>query len=264
MVPSKNVWARKPPQDRAHARTSRLGPPNCLPSKERVRDFRAQIALWFEREGRRFGWRRGGCPEYETIVTEVLLQRTRAEVVERFRSGFFREFPDWRHLVRRSSRLELALRPIGLSKRRSTSLRELGMALSKVGFRFPNNREQLEQLPGVGQYVASAIILFVHHGREPLLDSNMARLLERYFGPRRRADIRYDAYLQSLSRAVLARGDPSKLNWGMLDLAAMICVARDPFCVDCPLQAGCRYADLVGVRGWAHAVESPLQLGRSK
>lgn len=94
----------------------------------------------------------------------------------------------------------------------------------------------------MGQYVASAILLQVEGQREPLLDSSMARLLERFFGPRRQRDIRFDPYLQTLSRQVLVRGDPLSTNWGMLDLAALVCKPRYPRCPDCPLRLKCTFA----------------------
>jgi adenine-specific DNA glycosylase len=47
----------------------------------------------------------------------------------------------------------------------------------------PHDRRQIEALPAVGQYVASAVLLFAHGRPEPLLDANMARVLERVFEP---------------------------------------------------------------------------------
>ena len=70
----------------------------------------------------------------------------------------------------------------------------------------------------------------------------MARVLERFFGPRQMADIRYDPFLQHLSRAVLSDGDPRIMNWAILDLAALVCKPRNPDCPRCPLKARCRYA----------------------
>jgi A/G-specific adenine glycosylase len=165
---------------------------------------------------------------------------------------FVESFPNWESIAAADSRtLEELLQPIGLWKRRSKSIRDLARAVGVLGGHLPQTRAGLEALPGVGQYVASAVLTLCHGGREPLLDTNMARVLERYFGPRQMADIRYDPYLQSLSREVLARGDPAQLNWGMLDLAAAVCVPRDPYCAACPLQTDCRFASLVGIRTWA-------------
>jgi adenine-specific DNA glycosylase len=46
---------------------------------------------------------------------------------------------------------------------------------------------KIASLPGIGQYVANAVLLFAHGRSEPLLDANVARVLERHFGPRRLA-----------------------------------------------------------------------------
>jgi A/G-specific adenine glycosylase len=110
-----------------------------------------------------------------------------------------------------------------------------------LGGRLPSEREELERLPGVGQYVAGAVLAICHGKREPLLDVNMARLLERYFGRRKMADIRYDPYLQALSRLVLPNRGVKEFNWAMLDFASMICTARNPDHQYCPLRIHCKH-----------------------
>jgi A/G-specific adenine glycosylase len=105
--------------------------------------------------------------------------------------------------------------------------------------RFPQNRLEIETLPGVGQYVANAIVMFAHGGHEPLLDSGAARVLERHFGPRTRADIRYDPYLQRLAKLIVQSRKAPRLNWALLDLAATVCRIRAPLCAECPLSLTC-------------------------
>jgi len=76
-----------------------------------------------------------------------------------------------------------------------------------------------------------------------LLDVNMARVLERYFGPRKlvdMADIRYDPYLQTLSWQVV-KTRPVGLNWAILDLGAMICTANNLKCSSCPMASTCLF-----------------------
>jgi A/G-specific adenine glycosylase len=98
----------------------------------------------------------------------------------------------------------------------------------------------VESLPGVGQYIANAILLLCHNKPQPLMDVNMARVLERNFGLRHLVDIRYDPYLQALGAQVVSRGDAKKLNWAILDLAARICLGTSPVCNQCPLSSSCR------------------------
>ncbi|MBR0804333.1 hypothetical protein JQ636_12355 [Bradyrhizobium japonicum] len=156
-------------------------------------------------------------------------------------AGFMSEFPDWESLANAPSvRLQDQLRPVGLWQRRADSFRRLASEMVLLGD-LPRSREELERLPGIGQYIASAVMLMRDGRPEPLLDSNMARVLERYFGPRERADIRYDPYLQALSRQVVRCSRSLEASWAILDLAALVCLPRLPRCDQCPLATGCRF-----------------------
>jgi A/G-specific adenine glycosylase len=108
---------------------------------------------------------------------------------------------------------------------------------------FPRTREEIEELPNVGQYIANAILLLCHGEPQPLLDVNMARVLERFFGPRKLADIRYDPYLQSLARAVVNAKDPVIVNWAILDHASVVCKIARPLCSSCPVMGRCKFAN---------------------
>jgi A/G-specific adenine glycosylase len=216
--------------------------PRMIPTRARCSSVAGRLEQWFQRNGRSFAWRNRSASRYTRVVTEVLVQRTRAEAVDGMLRGFLRRFPGWTALDRaRTSTLERVLKPIGLYRRRARSLKGLAKYAAAIRGRFPADRDQLEQVTAVGQYVASAILLFCHGQPEPLLDTNMARVLERYFGPRKLADIRHDPYLQELSRRVVSAGDPVVINWAILDLGAMVCKPRTPECNACPLKRGCQF-----------------------
>ena len=209
----------------------------------RVHAFQRFILSWYRRHGRKFPWRARSATRYVQVISEVLLQRTRAETVANFFPRFIERFPGWKHLAAASDDdLRACLAPIGLWRRRADSLRALGSEMHARGGRFPTGREEIEKLPGVGQYIASAILLF-HRSREPLLDVNMARVLERCFAPRKLVDIRYDPWLQELAHRVVDHAQAVEINWAILDLAAPACSVRKPRCDVCPLHKCCRYAD---------------------
>ncbi|MFC3625179.1 hypothetical protein ACFOKJ_03335 [Vogesella amnigena] len=201
------------------------------------------LIAWHAWARRSFPWRADGASLYVKILVEVLLQRTRAETVARFLPGFLDRFPSWAELAVSDERaLGEALKPIGLWRRRAAPLHSLALAVVESNESWPIDRESLEALPAVGQYIANAILLFVHGQRQPLMDASMARLLRRYFDlcPQK-ADIRHDPVLHETAYKVLAEGDAVELNWAMLDLAAMVCLPRNPRCEDCPLKRTCRY-----------------------
>jgi A/G-specific adenine glycosylase len=208
-----------------------------------VARFRRGLLAWSRVNGRDFPWRKPSGSTYVRIVAELLLQRTRAETVAAMFPAFVGEFSSWRRLSRASYwQLRRHLTRLGLWRRRIPTLRGLARAVAALHGRFPREREAVEALPGVGQYVANAVFLFAHGLSSPLLDVNMARVLERYFGPRELVDIRYDPYLQKLASTIVRVRRAIAVNWAILDLAAMVCVSGQPRCHRCPLAHSCRFA----------------------
>lgn len=217
-------------------------PPTSI-STESVNGFRREILDWYETNSRILPWRQLGASSYVRIVVEVLLQRTRAETVASYLASFLHHYPDWKTLAAAErEHLSMHLKPLGLWQRRTTSLSGLAKAIAHLDGRWPRERRELELLPAVGQYVASAVLLFEHGKREALMDASMARLLRRYFDLKpQKADIRYDRLLQETAYRILADDDPIALNWAMLDFAAVYCKVRDPLCANCPLRDNCKF-----------------------
>ena len=215
---------------------------DLVPESNDISYIQRELLRWFDKHKRIFPWRMVSTSEYEQIVSELLLQRTRAETVASFFPEFIRDFPSWHFLARASElQLQLYLQPIGLWRRRAKSMNTLAKEMVTRGGRFPNSREALEELPGVGQYIASSILLFCHRQPAPLLDSNMARVLERIYGPRQYADIRFDPELQTSARQIVNCDRAVDINWAILDLAAMVCRIRMPRCDICPISNCCSY-----------------------
>lgn len=214
-----------------------------------IRSFRIDLLRWYAINGRDFPWRRSSTSQYSRVVSEVLLQRTRAETVAAFFPSFIRRFPSWKALAAATgNELQSFLKPIGLWRRRAESLGRFASVMAERNGRFPQGRDKIEMLPNVGQYIANAILLFSRGECLPLLDTNMARVLERHFGPRIRVDIRYDAYLQKLSRRVVQGPSAALVNWAILDLAAKVCTIRNPRCGVCPVLPTCKRSGLPGLQ----------------
>ena len=227
-----------------------------LPATSEVPIVARALDAWFLQDGRSFPWRvgegaatgplavDGRLDPWRVLVTEVLLQQTRAERVAGFVEGFFARFPD-AAAVRdvEVSALETELRPLGLHLRRARCLRLLVEAVGARGDEVPLEREALEALPGVGHYVAAAVRCVLLGVREATLDVNMARVLERAIVTRAHADLRRDEGLRAWAQLLVEQApDARRFNWGMLDLGAMVCTAGKPRCGGCPVAGGCRHS----------------------
>jgi A/G-specific adenine glycosylase len=210
--------------------------------RAKIKFFQKTLLKWFEENGRYFQWRAKSATNYLRIISEVLLQRTKAETVARYLPIFLKRYPSWRQLGEATEGdLILILKPLGLSNQRGKRLYKLAQELKKRNGIFPSERSQVEEISMMGQYITNAYELFILKKPAPLLDVNMARVLERFFGPRKLADIRYDPFLQDLAKDVVSSEHAVKLNWGILDFAALVCKSRKPDCQICVLSSDCQY-----------------------
>lgn len=211
-------------------------------SNRNIPYFREKLYQWYDENGRHFPWRNKSISNYQKVVSEVLLQRTKAETVAKFYPSFIKKYPNWKTIASDSiDDLEKTLKPIGLYKQRANRLHSLAKEMTKRNGRVPYDREELEKIPMVGQYIANATMSVVHDEPYPLLDVNMSRVLERFFEKRKLADIRYDPYLQELAHEVVSVEDSKILNWAILDFAATVCKARTPNCYACLLKEKCTF-----------------------
>jgi A/G-specific adenine glycosylase len=213
-----------------------------LPSPEEMEVFIKLLLKWYGDYGRKYPWRSDAATLYQQIVAEILLQRTRADTVASFFPRFILQFPSWQELsTSDQADLRQFLYPLGLWKQKAKAIRELATELVNREGQFPNDYNEIREFPGIGQYIANAIVLFGLGEPRPLLDVNMVRVLERYFGPRKLTDIRDDPYIQTLANKIVILSDNYiDINFAILDLAALIC-KKSPLCCQCPTRNKCNF-----------------------
>jgi A/G-specific adenine glycosylase len=208
---------------------------------QKISFVQKELLQWFKTNRRSFPWRSNSMNNYRYIIAEILLQRTRAESVAKFYPQFVIQFKNWKSIDAVSQReLANSLIPVGLYRQRAGRLKNLAHEMVMRGGRIPKERKVLETIPFFGQYITNAILLFVQNKPAPLLDVNMSRVVERLFGKRKMADIRYDPYLQKLAQDVVTHPLAKELNWAILDYAAMICKPK-PQCAKCRLTVQCKF-----------------------
>jgi len=189
---------------------------------------------------RGFPWRAPKDP-WEVLLAEVLLVQTDAAKVARAWASIAGRLGDpCAALALPREELEGLLRPLGLQRQRASRILRLASALRDLyGCRVPCSYEELRALPGVGDYIASAVYILACGGRAAPLDANIARVLSRvYRGSDPPGRYSYDEGLKGLA---------SSASWGReellaaVDFAASICRARKPRCAECPIRGKCRY-----------------------
>jgi A/G-specific adenine glycosylase len=201
-----------------------------------IRQFRRVTLQWHRRHSRSFPWRESKDP-YEVLIGEVLLQRTRADLVAPVYQEFLLRWPYPSALAHaRLSDIRKVIRPLGLAHRAHT-IKALGHALAEAG-RVPSSPQKLLGLPGVGPYTAHAVPIFAKSRNLPLVDWVIARVVRRYFGLSTEKRPNQDADLWDRAREMASSGRARAMWLGTLDFAASVCKPR-PLCESCPLNTTC-------------------------
>jgi A/G-specific adenine glycosylase len=224
----------------------------------RAEAFTRQLLAWYGRAARDLPWRRTRDP-YKVLVSEFMLQQTQVSRVADYYPRFLARFPDLSSLARAPVRqVREAWDGLGYYAR-AKHLHALAKSVARSDSgTLPRDPEELVQLPGVGPYTAGAVATFAFEQPVPAVDTNVARVIRRVFlGERlarrpahgRAPEPRTAAAARSLlpriwalARVLVPKNGKRawRFNQAMMELGAVICVARRPKCPHCPVRSACR------------------------
>ena len=217
-----------------------------LPEPSARRRFRQRLLTWYRRHGRDLPWRKTSDP-YHILVSEIMLQQTQVDRVLPKYHEWLAKYPSFEALAGASeSDVTRTWYPLGYNirpRRLHTIARE---SVAKYGGQLPADQATLLSFKGIGAYTAGAIRSFAFRERAAILDTNVARVLFRVFvgagDPKSHA---MKKHLWAVSEALVPMREVFDFNQALMDLGAMVCVARNPRCLVCPMAKGCRSRDTV-------------------
>jgi A/G-specific adenine glycosylase len=196
------------------------------------------LLRWYVAERRDLPWRRTS-DTYAILVSEVMLQQTRVDVVVPRYLRFLERFPTVDALANATVD-EVLAEWSGLGYyRRARNLHAAAQAVQELGA-FPPSYAELRGLPGVGDYTAAAVAGIAFGAPHVGIDGNVIRVLCRYFGiaddPTRAATKRQ---LSAAAESLLDGRQPGDVTQALMELGARLCTPRSPGCADCALRPGC-------------------------
>ena len=101
--------------------------------------------------------------------------------------------------------------------------------------------EEFRALPGVGDYIAAAVLSIAFDRPHAVVDGNVRRVLARLLALDAPANTPAAARLfQSHADRLLDRSRPGDFNQALMELGALVCTPRAPACDVCPLETLCR------------------------
>ena len=198
---------------------------------------------WFAAAARDLPWRRPDTDPWAVLVSEVMLQQTPVARVEPVWREWMARWPTPTALAAASpAEVIRAWGKLGYP-RRALRLRETAVALTeRHGGIVPADVAALEALPGIGTYTARAVACFGHGQPQPVVDTNVRRVVARLVHGRAEAAPAQAADLTDV--AALAPADPERavrFSVAVMELGALVCVARTPRCAVCPVATDCAW-----------------------
>ncbi|MGB7294114.1 MAG: A/G-specific adenine glycosylase [Candidatus Aminicenantales bacterium] len=198
-----------------------------------------EIQRWYRSHHRKLPWRETKDP-YRIWVSEVMLQQTTVPAVLPYYSRWFRLFPDIHALARASPRKVLkAWEGLGYYQRARNLHRAARTICRRYGGSVPGEYTDLIALPGVGPYIAAAVLSIAYSKPYPVLDANVRRVGMRLCAIHRKAGTRTDHILRKRIRDIFPAENGGEFNQALMELGALVCRPQNPRCLLCPVQRFC-------------------------
>lgn len=198
-----------------------------------------ELKGWWKHNRRDFPWRKETDP-YRILLAELFLHRTRAETVAPIYRRFVQKFPDVVTLSRSNEDILFGeLGALGLRWRTVSLLKAARVITDEFHGKVPREKAALLKLPGIGDYIASAIRVFAYNQVDPLIDTNTVRVISRINGFIATDSTRKGNEIREIYSSLMKGCNPRIFGFALIDLAALVCLPRRQRCHECPISKHC-------------------------
>jgi A/G-specific adenine glycosylase len=196
--------------------------------------FRRKLLKWGKENYKSFVWR-SVDNLWHALVAEIMLQRTRSDVVEPEFVKFINKYPNpQKYLVKEKPE---TFKNLGLPGREKI-IKEIAEVLKKND-RLKEKKDLLA-IKGIGSYTAAAVRSMYFNVRDTIVDGNVVRVYSRFFGFVRSPKLYTDKGFFEFADRVTPTRNFRMFNYSLLDFGREIC-SPIPKCGICPIKRKCNY-----------------------
>ena len=197
----------------------------------KAKKLKLELIKWYKNNKRSFPWRKTTDP-WQILLIETLAQQTQLERANKYFKKFTDKFPTPKSMANSSLKIILYMwSGLGYNNR-AVRLYEASKIIEKKGFNqiYPN----FDDLPGVGPYTKNAILSFAYGEKVLAIDTNIERIIKRYFGLNDTKD-----FFKENSKYFLHKVNSRDINQAFMDFGSSICKSSNPMCSMCPVENSC-------------------------
>ena len=202
--------------------------------------FAEELLQWYEKNRRHLPWREDPTP-YHVYLSETMLQQTRVDTVIPYYEAFLNRFPSFEELANADIEEVLSLwQGLGYYSRARNLHASAQIVRDQYNGALPSDFDTLRHLPGVGEYMASAIMAIAFNQPFVAVDGNLLRVYARLEA--KPIDVSKPADRKDCGSYFAERMEsPSAYNQALMDLGELVCLPHGaPKCQKCPLKKGCK------------------------
>ncbi len=213
-------------------------------TKTRAMDLTSTLLDWYDAAARDLPWRSPDATPWAVLVSEVMLQQTPVTRVLPAYDAWLARWPSPAALA--AAMPGDAVRMWGKLgyPRRALRLHDCaGVLVERFAGQVPADVATLLGLPGVGAYTARAVAAFAFGRREPVVDTNVRRVVARLVAGNAEAGPPSAARDHDAVAALLPAKprQAARVSVALMELGALVCTARSPRCADCPVRESCAW-----------------------
>ncbi|MBS0272251.1 MAG: A/G-specific adenine glycosylase [Proteobacteria bacterium] len=195
--------------------------------------FSERLLTWYETAQRDLPWRSKIKNPYHTWLSEIMLQQTTVATVIPYFKKFLQKWPTVEALGK-ASLDDVLVEWQGLGYySRARNLHKCAQSLAKE---FPTTEEDLTKLPGIGPYTAAAIASIAFGQSAAAVDGNVIRVMSRYYALPTPKPI---GEVKNRLITLLPQKRCGDFTEALMELGALVCTPKTPFCQECPFQRDC-------------------------
>lgn len=213
----------------------------CFLLNDVIAIIRGEIIEWCQSQGRDFPWRYTKDP-YKIMIAEFMLHRTKANQVVPVYLKFIENYSDIETLAKANFEdIKKVTEHLGLHWRAKHFSKAAKYIIKSHKEKFPEDYAKLQKIPGVGEYIAGAILTVCFNKSTPVVDSNIARFINRYFGLNLSGGLRRKKKIVEISSRLFEYENPRDLLYAIVDFTSVVCKPSKPLCEKCPLKNDCKH-----------------------
>jgi A/G-specific adenine glycosylase len=202
------------------------------------------ILAWYDNNKRTLPWRVGKkSPNklYYRLLSEFMLQQTQVKTVLPYFNKFIDKFPTLSSLSNSNEKQILKFwEGLGYYRRARNLLATSKLLVKNHHSKLPTTKEEIKNLPGIGEYTANALLAFVHNKPTIAIDGNVKRVFSRIMN-KKESRINFVKFVNKNKKKFFSTKRNSDLVEALMEFGALICKPKDPKCGICNLNKNCKY-----------------------